>query len=72
MSYVEVSKAVKVGQTIRCKYPKHGRMNILKWHEGTVEQVGVGPNGTYALVLEPKTRQYRTLRCDKMVDTVLS
>jgi len=72
MSYVEVSKAIKAGQKIRCKYPKHGRMSVLKWHEGVVEKTGVGPNGTYALVLEPESRQYRTLRCDKMVDTVLS
>lgn len=72
MSYVEVSKVIKAGQKIRCKYPKHGRMNVLKWHEGVVEKTGVGPNGTYALVLEPESRQYRTLRCDKMVDTVLS
>lgn len=72
MSYVEVSKALKVGQHIRCKYPKHGRLNVLKWHDGIVEKVGNGPNGRYALVLEPNNRQYRTLRCDKMVDTVLS
>jgi thiosulfate reductase/polysulfide reductase chain A len=25
------------GQTLTCKYPKHGRMNILKRHTGTIK-----------------------------------
>ena len=71
MSYVVLAKAVRKGKTIRCKYPKHGRLNILKWHEGVIQRSGTGPNGKYAVV-QSGDGQFRTLRCDKMVDAVLS
>lgn len=71
MSYVELSKSVRKGQTIRCKYPKHGRLNVLKWHEGVIERSGTGPNGKYAVV-QSSDGKFRTLRCDKMIEAVLS
>jgi hypothetical protein len=71
MSYVALVNKVRKGKSIRCKYPKHGNLNILKWHEGVIEKSGTGPNGKYALV-RSSDGQYRTLRCDKMVDAILS
>ena len=71
MSYVVLSKAVRKGKTIRCKYPKHGRLNILKWHEGVIQRSGTGPNGKYAVV-QSGDGQFRTLRCDKMIEASLS
>ena len=50
MSYVALSKLVRKGKTLRCKYPKHGRLNVLKWHEGVITRSGTGPNGKYAVV----------------------
>jgi hypothetical protein len=70
MSYLTIS-GLKAGKKIRCKYPKHGTRNVLTWHEGKIDKVGVGPNGIYAVV-HSKTGQYRTLRCDRMVDASLS
>ena len=71
MSYVVLSKAGRKGKTIRCKYPKHGRLNILKWHEGVITRSGTGPNGKYAVV-QSEDGQFRTLRCDKMIGAILS
>lgn len=71
MSYIVLSKAVRKGKTIRCKYPKHGRLNILKWHEGVIQRSGTGPNGKYAVV-QSGDGQFRTLRCDKMIEASLS
>ena len=71
MSYVVLSKTVRKGKTIRCKYPKHGRLNILKWHEGVITRSGTGPNGKYAVV-QSDDGQFRTLRCNKMIGAVLS
>ena len=71
MSYVVLAKAVRKGKTIRCKYPKHGRLNILKWHEGVIQRSGTGPNGKYAVV-QSGDGQLRTLRCDKMIEASLS
>ena len=71
MSYVVLSKAVRKGKTIRCNYPKHGRLNILKWHEGVITLSGTGPNGKYAVV-QSEDGQFRTLRCDKMIGAILS
>ena len=71
MSYVVLSKAVRKGKTIRCKYPKHGKLNILKWHEGVITRSGTGPNGKYAVV-QSDDGQFRTLRCDKMIGAILS
>ena len=39
-----------VGQTLTTKYPKHGRLNILKLHTGLIEATGLGPNGPYATI----------------------
>ena len=71
MSYVSLAKAVRKGKTIRCKYPKHGTLNILKWHEGVITRSGTGPNGKYAVV-QSDNGQFRTLRCDKMIGAILS
>ena len=71
MSYVSLAKAVRKGKTICCKYPKHGRLNVLKWHEGVITRAGTGPNGKYAVV-QSDDGQFRTLRCDKMIGAILS
>jgi hypothetical protein len=71
MGYITLSNALAVGKTIRCKYPKHGTKNVLKWHEGVIEKASFGPHGAYALV-RSATNQYRTLRCDKMIDASVS
>ena len=71
MSYVSLAKAVRKGKTIRCKYPKHGRLNVLKWHEGVITRSGTGPIGKYAVV-QSDDGQFRTLRCDKMIGAILS
>ena len=71
MSYVALSKLVRKGKTLRCKYPKHGRLNVLKWHEGVIEKAGLGPNGAFCIV-RSSNGQYRTLRCDKMIEATLS
>ena len=42
--------SLRKGDKISCKYPKHGRRNILKRHTGTVEKVSSGANGLYATV----------------------
>ena len=71
MSYISLVSQVRKGRNIRCKYPKHGRLNVLKWHEGVIHRSGTGPNGKYAVV-QSDDGQFRTLRCDKMVDAELS
>ena len=71
MSNVALLASLAKGKYLKCKYPKHGRLNVLKWHEGVIEKAGFGPNGAYALV-RSSTGQYRTLRCDKMLDASLS
>ena len=71
MSYVSLAKAVRKGKTLRCKYPKHGRLNVLKWHEGVITRSCTGPNGKYAVV-QSDDGQFRTLRCDKMIGAILS
>jgi len=71
MSNVALLASLSKGKYLKCKYPKHGNLNVLKWHEGVVEKAGFGPNGAYALV-RSTTGQYRTLRCDKMLDASLS
>ena len=71
MSYIALTKLVRKGKTLRCKYPKHGRLNVLKWHEGVITRSGTGPNGKYAVV-QSADGQFRTLRCDKMIGAILS
>ena len=55
------------GDTISCKYPKHGRRNILKRHEGQIERLGVSKNGLYATIRSGEG-VIRTLSFSKMVD----
>jgi hypothetical protein len=55
------------GDTLSCKYPKHGRLNILKRHEGVVEKVGVSKNGIYATIRSSDSK-VRTLSLNKMID----
>ena len=71
MGYVSLLNSVRKGLHLKCKYPKHGRQNVLKWHEGVIEKAGIGPNGAFCLV-RSSTGQYRTLRCDRMIDASLS
>ena len=59
------------GGKISCKYPKHGRLNILKRHSGVVEVTGHGPNGPYATI-KCDDGKYRTLRYDRIVDPICS
>ena len=55
------------GGQLTCKYPKHGRRNILKRHTGTVENVSSGANGLYATV-RAENGQVRSLSYSKMID----
>ena len=57
------------GDTLACKYPKHGRRNILKRHEGQIEKLGVSKNGLYATIRN-EAGTVRTLSFSKMVDPV--
>jgi hypothetical protein len=59
------------GQTLTCKYPKHGRMNILKRHTGTIKAVGCSVNGIYATIHQADGT-YRSLLLSKMIDPVAS
>lgn len=72
MGYVALSSVVAVGKFIKCKYPKHGRLNILKNHTGQIDEVGDGPNGRWVRVHETGTNKYRTLRLDRMIDAVVA
>lgn len=61
--------SLATGKTLVTKYPKHGRLNVLKTHSGIVEFLGFGPNGPYARI-RSSDNTVRTLRCDRMVDPV--
>lgn len=63
--------SLATGKHLVCKYPKHGRLNVLKFHKGTVEHLGFGPHGPYAKIRN-EDNTIRTLRCDRMVDPVCS
>jgi hypothetical protein len=60
---------VRKGDRFTCKYPKHGRLNILKRHKGTVEKLGVSDNGVY-LTLREAGGAIRTLSVNKMIEPV--
>jgi hypothetical protein len=60
---------VRKGDRFTCKYPKHGRLNILKRHRGTVEKLGVSDNGLY-LTLRESNGAIRSLSVDKMIEPV--
>ena len=55
------------GDTLSCKYPKHGRRNILKRHEGQIEKLGVSKIGLSATIRN-EAGTVRTLSFSKMVD----
>ena len=63
--------SLRKGDKISCKYPKHGRRNILKRHEGTVENIGSGANGLYATV-RAEAGQVRNLSYSKIIDPQVS
>lgn len=65
--FIRCSLALATGKTLITKYPKHGRLNVLKTHSGVVEFIGFGPNGPYARI-RSSDNTVRTLRCDRMVD----
>jgi hypothetical protein len=71
MGYETLAFSVKVGSVLVCKYPKHGRLNVLKFHSGTVKVFSVGPNGYYARITSSDGK-HRTMRCDKMIDAIVS
>lgn len=59
------------GDSLTCKYPKHGTRNILKRHTGSVEKVGVGKGGIYATV-RANDGAVRSLSFNKMIDVEIS
>ena len=59
--------ALKKGDTLTCKYPKHGRRNILKRHTGTVEKVSSGAGGLYATI-RSEDGAVRSLSYSRMID----
>lgn len=61
----------KVGQTIACKYPKHGTRNILCNQEGKILKAGVSANGLFATI-QRLDGTYRTLSLSRMIDPVIS
>lgn len=58
---------LKRGDTLSCKYPKHGRRNILKRHTGTVEKVSSGNGGLYATI-RSDDGSVRSLSYSRMID----
>jgi|TARA_R110000824_G_scaffold87904_1_gene216354 hypothetical protein len=69
MTFLTHNLNVRKGDTLSCKYPKHGRLNILKRHKGVVEKLGVGNNGVYVTLRNDKGT-CRSLSLDKMVEPV--
>ena len=43
MSNVALLSKLAKGAHLRCKYPKHGRLNVLKWHEGVLKRPDSAP-----------------------------
>lgn len=58
---------VKKGDVLSCKYPKHGRLNILKRHKGVVEKLGVSDNGVY-ITIRDASGACRSLSLDKVIE----
>jgi len=67
MPFLTHSLNIRKGDTISCKYPKHGRLNILKRHNGIVEKLGVSNNGLY-VTLRSACGAVRSLSLDKMIE----
>jgi len=63
------SMNIKKGDTLSCKYPKHGRLNILKKHTGVVEKLGVSDNGVY-VTLRSESGTIRSLSLDKVIEPI--
>ena len=59
------------GDSLSCKYPKHGRRNILKRHEGVVENLGFSKHGPYATI-RSESGTVRSLSFCKMIDATKS
>jgi len=60
------------GKSLRVKYPKHGRLNILKLHQGVIEKTGWTPqNGVYATIRSPEG-VCRSLSVSKMIEPIQS
>jgi hypothetical protein len=69
MTFLTHNLNVRKGDTLSCKYPRHGRLNILKRHIGVVEKLGVSNNGLYVTLRSDKG-VCRTLSLDKMIEPV--
>ena len=67
MMFLTNNLNVKKGDTLSCKYPKHGRLNILKQHTGVVEKIGVSDNGVY-VTLREAAGTVRSLSLDKVIE----
>ena len=63
MMFLTNSLNIKKGDTLSCKYPKHGRLNILKRHKGVVES----DNGVY-VTLRHGNGTVRSLSLDKVIE----
>jgi hypothetical protein len=64
---LSIKPNIRKGQTVTCKYPKHGTRNILKLHSGVVESLGCTHNGVYATI-RSDNGQVRSLSLEKMID----
>ena len=69
MMFLNSKVDIKKGDTLSCKYPKHGRLNILKNHTGVVEKLGVSDNGVY-VTLRSESGTVRSLSLDKVIEPV--
>ena len=67
MMFLTNSLNIKKGDTLSCKYPKHGRLNILKRHKGVVEKLGVSDNGVY-ITIRDANGVCRSLSLDKVIE----
>lgn len=60
---------VRVGNLLKCLYPKDGRKNILTRQQGRVERVA--KNGSW-VTIEREDGSYRTLSGTKMVNAAVT
>jgi hypothetical protein len=67
MMFLTNNLNIRKGDTLSCKYPKHGRLNILKRHKGVVEKLGVSDNGVY-ITLRDANGKCRSLSLDKVIE----
>lgn len=72
---INLNLAAQVGQKLTCKYPVHGKMNILKTRKGEIQRIGVTMKGEnkgcqyVTIIHEPDEdgREYTTLIVNKML-----